>query len=174
MGTHHPETRLSSPALSSSPFYLLVVSMLVWASLFLLFVSSFLYLSLLNLSSLLALTCSEKCNTKPAARTNQVRPREAPSKKQQSATVPTTTKPTGGTSTPTKHKDAAPGAKKPTKTAGKTGPATQAKSNPRHTNATDRGLGKFSSLTFKPVECCRLPAWSNRFASLGEEKQSFH
>uniref|UniRef100_A0A3Q2ZH20 Phosphatase and actin regulator n=1 Tax=Kryptolebias marmoratus TaxID=37003 RepID=A0A3Q2ZH20_KRYMA len=88
---------------------------------------------------------TERCDTKPAARTNQVRPREAPAKKQQSATVPTTTKPTGGTTAPSKHKDGAPGAKKTAKTAAKTGPPTQAKANPRHTNTTGRGVAKSSN-----------------------------
>ncbi|XP_037829629.1 phosphatase and actin regulator 2 isoform X2 [Kryptolebias marmoratus] len=67
---------------------------------------------------------TERCDTKPAARTNQVRPREAPAKKQQSATVPTTTKPTGGTTAPTKSSN-------PKKTGGTTKTTPASLSTPR-------------------------------------------
>ncbi|KAF7220136.1 phosphatase and actin regulator 2 isoform X1 [Nothobranchius furzeri] len=87
-----------------------------------------------------------KCDAKPASRTNQVRSRDAPAKKQQGNTIPSATKPAGGTAaTVARHKDGAPGAKKTAKATGKTATSTQAKANPRHTNATSRGVAKSSN-----------------------------
>lgn len=109
--------------------------------------------------------CSESCVTKPPARTNQVRPRDAAAKKQQSAAAATATR--AGGATATRHKEGAPGAKKAAKTTGKAGASTQAKANPRHTNTTSRGVGKFSWRRLKPavplraaasLPVCR-PAW---------------
>ncbi|KAM4729329.1 phosphatase and actin regulator 2 [Anableps anableps] len=89
---------------------------------------------------------SERCVTKPPARTNQVRPRDAPAKKQQSTAVATAARAAGGTTTTaTRHKEGAPGAKKAAKTVGKTGTSTQVKANPRHTNTTSRGVAKSSN-----------------------------
>lgn len=73
-----------------------------------------------------------------------MRPRDVQAKKQQSATLPASSKPLGGTSATTKHKDAASGNKKTAKTTGKTVSSIQAKANPRSTNNTSRGIGKFS------------------------------
>ncbi|XP_008427425.1 phosphatase and actin regulator 2 isoform X2 [Poecilia reticulata] len=93
---------------------------------------------------------SERCVTKPPARTNQVRPRDAAAKKQQSAAAATTATRAGGATattatTATRHKEGAPGAKKAAKTTGKAGASTQAKANPRHTNTTSRGVAKSSN-----------------------------
>uniref|UniRef100_A0A096LX71 Phosphatase and actin regulator n=1 Tax=Poecilia formosa TaxID=48698 RepID=A0A096LX71_POEFO len=89
---------------------------------------------------------SERCVTKPPARTNQVRPRDAAAKKQQSAAAATAaTRAGGATATATRHKEGAPGAKKAAKTTGKAGASTQAKANPRHTNTTSRGVAKSSN-----------------------------
>lgn len=113
---------------------------------------------------LLPLICSERCDTKPLARGNQVRPRDAQAKKQQSATLPASSKPAGGTAATARHREGASGAKKTAKTTGKTGSSTQAKVNPRSTNNTIRGIGKFSELGLTPVclsmllPAC-LPAW---------------
>ncbi|XP_041865544.1 phosphatase and actin regulator 2 isoform X2 [Melanotaenia boesemani] len=87
---------------------------------------------------------TERCDTKPHARANQVRPREIQAKKQHSATLPTSTKSAGGSTAPARHKDAASGAKKTAKTTVKTGPSTQGKANQRHTNTTSRGIAKSS------------------------------
>ncbi|XP_044069263.1 phosphatase and actin regulator 2 isoform X2 [Siniperca chuatsi] len=87
---------------------------------------------------------TERCDTKPLARANQVRPREAQAKKQQSATLPTSSKPVGGTAATTRHRDGASGTKKTAKTTGKTGSSTQAKANPRSTNNTSHGIAKSS------------------------------
>ncbi|KAK5602786.1 hypothetical protein CRENBAI_026692 [Crenichthys baileyi] len=96
---------------------------------------------------------SERCVTKPPSRTNQVRPRDAPAKNQQSTAVPIASRAAGGTTTTnttttttgTRHKEGAPGAKKTAKTIGKNGTTTQAKANPRHTNTTSRGVAKSSN-----------------------------
>ncbi|XP_033469259.2 uncharacterized protein phactr2 isoform X2 [Epinephelus lanceolatus] len=88
---------------------------------------------------------TERCDTKPVTRAKQVRPRDAQAKKQQSATLPASSKPAGGTAAATKHRDGASGTKKTAKTTGKTGSSsTQAKSNPRSTNTTSRGTAKSS------------------------------
>ncbi|XP_027133205.1 phosphatase and actin regulator 2 isoform X1 [Larimichthys crocea] len=87
---------------------------------------------------------TERCDTKPPARANQARPRDVQAKKQQSATLPASSKPAGGTAGTTRHKDGAPGTKKTAKTTGKTGSSTQAKANPRGTNNTSRGIAKSS------------------------------
>lgn len=100
--------------------------------------------SLTYLSFLLGLICSERRDTKPLARANQVRPRDVQAKKQQSATLPASSKPAGGTAATTRHRDGASGTKKTNKATGKTGSSTQAKANPRNTNNTSRGIGKFS------------------------------
>ncbi|XP_071336317.1 phosphatase and actin regulator 2 isoform X2 [Trachinotus anak] len=86
----------------------------------------------------------ERCDTKPLARANQVRPRDVQSKKQQSATLPASSKPAGGTAAASRHREGAVGTKKTTKTTGKTGSSTQAKANPRSTNTTSRGIAKSS------------------------------
>lgn len=115
------------------------------------FVQMFAQMCIFNLAfspcltcNLLPLICSEKRDTKPVARTNQVRPRDAQAKKHQSATLPASSKPAGGTASATRHKDGASGAKKTAKTTGKTGSSAQAKANPRSTNNTSHGTGKFS------------------------------
>ncbi|KAI3363348.1 hypothetical protein L3Q82_011973, partial [Scortum barcoo] len=87
---------------------------------------------------------TERCDTKPNARANQVRPHEPQAKKQQSATPPTSSKPAGGAAAATRHRDGAAGTKKTTKTTGKAGSSTQAKANPRSTNNTGRGTAKSS------------------------------
>ncbi|XP_031164165.1 phosphatase and actin regulator 2 isoform X1 [Sander lucioperca] len=87
---------------------------------------------------------TERCDTKSLARAKQVRPRDVQAKKQQSATLPASSKPLGGTSATTKHKDAASGNKKTAKTTGKTVSSIQAKANPRSTNNTSRGIAKSS------------------------------
>lgn len=111
-------------------------------------------------SFLLALICSEKGDTKPIARANQVRPCEPQAKKQQSATLPTSSKPVAVTAATTRHRDGAAATKKTTKTTGKAGSSTQAKANPRNTNNTSRGTGKLGKLGLKTVclPTC-LPAW---------------
>ncbi|KAM4599043.1 phosphatase and actin regulator 2 isoform 2-T2 [Fundulus diaphanus] len=92
---------------------------------------------------------SEKSVTKPPGRTNQVRPRDAPAKKQQTTAVATAGRAAGGTATATtaatKHKEGASGAKKTAKATGKTATSTQAKANPRHTNTAGRGVAKSSN-----------------------------
>lgn len=117
--------------------------------------------SLFNLSipyfpSLLPLICSERCDTKPLARANQARPRDAQAKKQQSATLPASSKSAGGIATATRHRDGASGTKKTAKSTGKTGNASQAKANPRSTNNTSHGTGKFSLVGLKPI-CLSTP-----------------
>ncbi|XP_072246870.1 phosphatase and actin regulator 2 isoform X2 [Leuresthes tenuis] len=87
---------------------------------------------------------TERPDAKPTARANQVRPRDIQAKKQQSSPLPTSTKTAGGTTTTTRHKDGASGAKKTAKTTVKAGPSTQAKTNPRHANTTSRGTAKSS------------------------------
>ncbi|KAM9344533.1 phosphatase and actin regulator 2 [Symphorus nematophorus] len=87
---------------------------------------------------------AERSDTKPTARTNQVRPRDTQAKKQQIATLPTSSKTAGGTAAITRHRDTASGTKKTAKTTGKTGSSTQAKANPRSTNNTSRGIAKSS------------------------------
>ncbi|XP_068423461.1 phosphatase and actin regulator 2 isoform X2 [Clinocottus analis] len=87
---------------------------------------------------------TERCDTKPLARAKQVRPRDGQAKKQQSPTLPSSSKPAGGTAATTKHRDGASGTKKAAKTAGKAGSSAQAKANPRSTNNTSRGIAKSS------------------------------
>ncbi|XP_070772319.1 phosphatase and actin regulator 2 isoform X2 [Enoplosus armatus] len=87
---------------------------------------------------------TERCDTKPLTRANQLRPRDTQAKKQQSATLPASSKPVGGTAATTRHRDGASGTKKTAKTTGKTGSSTQAKANPRSTNNTSRGIAKSS------------------------------
>ncbi|XP_068575856.1 phosphatase and actin regulator 2 isoform X2 [Cebidichthys violaceus] len=87
---------------------------------------------------------TERCDTKPLARAKQVRPRDVQAKKQQSPTLPSSSKPAGGTAATTKQRDGASGTKKTAKTTGKTGSSTQAKANPRSTNNTSRGIAKSS------------------------------
>ncbi|XP_061600776.1 phosphatase and actin regulator 2 isoform X2 [Cololabis saira] len=84
---------------------------------------------------------TEKSGTKPPAR---ARPRDSQGKKQQSATLPASNKPAGGSATTTRHKDGASGAKKTTKTTVKTGSSQTAKANARHTNTASRGTAKSS------------------------------
>ncbi|KAM6922217.1 phosphatase and actin regulator 2 isoform 1-T1 [Lycodopsis pacificus] len=87
---------------------------------------------------------TERCDTKPLARAKQVRPRDVQAKKQQSPTLPSSSKPAAGTAATTKQRDGASGAKKTAKTTGKTGSSTQAKASPRSTNNTSRGIAKSS------------------------------
>ncbi|XP_056251255.1 phosphatase and actin regulator 2 isoform X3 [Seriola aureovittata] len=87
---------------------------------------------------------TERCDTKPLARANQVRPRDVQSKKQQSATLPASSKPAGGTAGTSRHREGTLATKKTTKTTGKAGSSTQAKANPRSTNTTSRGIAKSS------------------------------
>lgn len=88
----------------------------------------------------------ERCDTKSVARVNQVRPRDVQAKKQPSATLPASSKPAGGTAVATRHRDTASGTKKASKPTGKAGSSSQVKANPRNTNNTSRGNGKFSLL----------------------------
>ncbi|XP_069549051.1 phosphatase and actin regulator 2 isoform X2 [Brachyistius frenatus] len=85
---------------------------------------------------------TERCDTKPVTRANQVRLRDAQAKKQQSATPPASSKTAGGTTATARHKDGASGTKKTAKATVKTGSSTQAKANPRSTNNTSRGTAK--------------------------------
>ncbi|KAF3708081.1 Phosphatase and actin regulator 2 [Channa argus] len=87
---------------------------------------------------------TERCDTKPLARANQVRPRDVQAKKQQSATLPASSKPGSGTAATTKHRDGASGTKKTAKTTGKAGSSAQAKANPRSANNTSHGTAKSS------------------------------
>nr|XP_020460285.1 phosphatase and actin regulator 2 isoform X5 [Monopterus albus] len=86
----------------------------------------------------------ERCDTKPLAQANQVRPQDVQAKKQQSATLPTSSKAAGGTAVTTRHRDGASGTKKTAKTTGKAGSSTQAKANPRSTNNASHGTAKSS------------------------------
>ncbi|XP_029962721.1 phosphatase and actin regulator 2 isoform X2 [Salarias fasciatus] len=86
----------------------------------------------------------ERRDTKPAARTNQVRPREGQAKKLQSSTLPASSKAAGGAAAAPRHKDGASGTKKTAKTTPKTGSSSQPKANPRSTNSTSRGTAKSS------------------------------
>lgn len=88
--------------------------------------------------------CSEKRDTKPLPRVNPVRLRDTQAKKQPSATLPASSKPAGGTAATTRHREGVTGTKKTTKTTGKAGSSAQSKANPRGTNTTGRGTGKFS------------------------------
>ncbi|XP_051815452.1 LOW QUALITY PROTEIN: phosphatase and actin regulator 2 [Acanthochromis polyacanthus] len=90
---------------------------------------------------------TETCDTKPTARATQVRHRDAQAKKQQSATLPSSSKPAGGSAATTRHKDGATGTKKTAKTTAKTGSATQTKANPRSANTISRGTAKYSKKT---------------------------
>lgn len=94
------------------------------------------------LSFLLPLVRSERTNTKPIIRSNQVCSRDAPPKKQLTASQPAPSKPSGAGTV--RHRDAPTGAKKMTKSTGKAGSSTQSKANTRNTNNTNRGTGKFS------------------------------
>lgn len=88
---------------------------------------------------------SERPNTKPVARTNQARLREAQVKKQQSAPLPASSKPAGGTAAAVRHRDGATGTKKASKAAagaGKATTSTQAKTNPRGAYNSSRVIGK--------------------------------
>ncbi|XP_059214797.1 phosphatase and actin regulator 2 isoform X1 [Centropristis striata] len=87
---------------------------------------------------------SERSETKSLARGKQVRPRDAQAKKQQSATLPASSKAASNAAATTKHRDGASGTKKTAKTTGKTGSSTQAKANLRSTNNTSRGIVKSS------------------------------
>nr|XP_020460253.1 phosphatase and actin regulator 2 isoform X1 [Monopterus albus] len=87
---------------------------------------------------------TERCDTKPLAQANQVRPQDVQAKKQQSATLPTSSKAAGGTAVTTRHRDGASGTKKTAKTTGKAGSSTQAKANPRSTNNASHGTAKSS------------------------------
>ncbi|XP_071399637.1 phosphatase and actin regulator 2 [Centroberyx affinis] len=87
---------------------------------------------------------TERRDTKPLPRANQVRPREAQAKKQNSAAVPASSKPVGGTTGTARHRDGVSGVKKTAKTAGKPGSTTQAKANPRNTNNASRATAKSS------------------------------
>lgn len=94
------------------------------------------------LSFLLPLTCSERCDTKPLTRSNQVRPRDAQTKKQLTAAQPASSKSAGSSAGTARHREAPTGAKKTAKTTVKA--ASQTKANPRNNNNTNRGNGKFS------------------------------
>ncbi|KAM8738557.1 phosphatase and actin regulator 2 isoform 2-T2 [Acanthopagrus schlegelii] len=87
---------------------------------------------------------TERSDTKPLARGNQVRPRDAQAKKQQSATLPASSKTAGGTAPTTRHREGASGTKKTAKTTGKTGSSTQTKTYARSTNTISRGAAKSS------------------------------
>ncbi|KAM9726675.1 phosphatase and actin regulator 2 isoform 1-T1 [Menidia menidia] len=89
---------------------------------------------------------TDRCDkpTKPTSRANQVRPRDTQDKKQQSSSLPASTKTAGGTTTTTRHKDGASGAKNTSKSTGKASSSTQAKAHSRHTNTTSRGTAKSS------------------------------
>ncbi|KAF7649218.1 hypothetical protein LDENG_00144940 [Lucifuga dentata] len=91
---------------------------------------------------------TEKCDTtKPLPRANletKPRPRDVQAKKQHSAAPPASSKPVGGTTGTTRHRDGASGVKKTVKTTGKSGTTTQAKANPRNTNNASRGTAKSS------------------------------
>lgn len=88
----------------------------------------------------------ERCDTKSLPRVIQARPRDVQAKKQPTATLPTSSKPAGGTALATRHRDTASGTKKTSKPTGKAGSSSQVKANPRNTNNTNRGNGKFSSV----------------------------
>lgn len=94
------------------------------------------------LSFVLPMAHSERTNPKPVTRSNQVRSRDAPPKKQHTASQPASSK-TSGAGT-VRHREAPTGAKKTTKSTGKAGSSTQTKANTRNTNNTNRGTGKFS------------------------------
>lgn len=96
------------------------------------------------LSFLLLLTCSERCDTKPLTRANQVRPRDPQAKKQHTATQPASSKAAGSTAGTARNKEGSTGTKKTAKTTGKAGLSTQTKANPRNNNNINRGTGKFS------------------------------
>uniref|UniRef100_UPI0037E7029E phosphatase and actin regulator 2 n=1 Tax=Semicossyphus pulcher TaxID=241346 RepID=UPI0037E7029E len=84
-------------------------------------------------------------DTKPLPRANQARLRDAQAKKQQSATLPASSKPASGTAATTRHREGgAAGTKKTAKTTGKAGSSTQAKANTRSTNTVSRGTVKSS------------------------------
>nr|XP_019952112.1 PREDICTED: phosphatase and actin regulator 2 isoform X1 [Paralichthys olivaceus] len=87
---------------------------------------------------------TERRDTKPLARANQVRPHDVQAKKTHGATLPASSKPAGGTAATTRHREGAPGTKKTTKTTGKTGSNTQTKANLRGTNNTGRVIAKSS------------------------------
>ncbi|XP_040905474.1 phosphatase and actin regulator 2 isoform X2 [Toxotes jaculatrix] len=87
---------------------------------------------------------TERCDTKPVTRANQVRPRDVQAKKQQSATLPASSKSAGGTSATTRHREGPTRTKKTTKPTDKTGSSTQTKANPQSTNNTSRGTAKSS------------------------------
>ncbi|KAL6102061.1 phactr2 [Pungitius sinensis] len=89
---------------------------------------------------------TERCDAKPAARAKQAQPRDVQAKKTQSPSLPASSKPAGGSASTAKHREGASGTKKTAKAAGKTGPSTQAKANPRSTNNTSRGVAKTSHL----------------------------
>ncbi|XP_024916706.1 phosphatase and actin regulator 2 [Cynoglossus semilaevis] len=99
----------------------------------------------------------DKSDTKSPARTNQVRPPEAQAKKAQSATVPASSKPSGGAGATNRHRDGASGTKKTTKSTCKTGSAsTQPKANPRGANNTSRVTGKLA-LPVDTAACVLTP-----------------
>ncbi|XP_075870219.1 phosphatase and actin regulator 2 isoform X4 [Nelusetta ayraudi] len=85
---------------------------------------------------------TERPDTKPVARTNQVRPREAQAKKQQSATLPASSKPAGGTGATVRHRDGATGTKKASKAASKAATSAQAKASPRGAYNSSRVIAK--------------------------------
>ncbi|KAM3863096.1 phosphatase and actin regulator 2 [Diretmus argenteus] len=87
---------------------------------------------------------TERCDTNALPRASQVRPRELQAKKTPGAAAPASSKPIGGTSGTTRHRDGASAVKKSAKTTGKSGSATQAKANPRNTNNINRGTAKSS------------------------------
>uniref|UniRef100_A0A8D3B9W3 Phosphatase and actin regulator n=1 Tax=Scophthalmus maximus TaxID=52904 RepID=A0A8D3B9W3_SCOMX len=88
---------------------------------------------------------TERRDTKPLTRAKQVRPQDAQAKKLQSATLPASSKPAGGSATATRHREVAPGTKKTTKTTCKAGSSTQPKTNLRGTNTTSRVIAKSSN-----------------------------
>lgn len=97
-----------------------------------------------------------------------MRPRDAQAKKQQSATLPASSKTAGGTAPTTRHREGASGTKKTAKTTGKTGSSTQTKTYARSTNTISRGAGKFSCVDGLP---CLPPCMENVLVSLFEWKE---
>ncbi|XP_061692175.1 phosphatase and actin regulator 2 isoform X1 [Syngnathoides biaculeatus] len=87
----------------------------------------------------------EKTDNKPVPRAGQAHPREAQVRKQQSGTLPASSKPAGGATSVGRHsRDASLGAKKTAKAPGKLGAVAQAKTNPRSSNNSTRVIAKSS------------------------------
>ncbi|XP_068183971.1 phosphatase and actin regulator 2 [Antennarius striatus] len=108
---------------------------------------------------------TEKCDIKSPSPENQVRPRDIQTKKAQSATLPASSKSTGGAAATTRHRDAVSGAKKATKTTGKTSSSPQAKASPRGANNTSRGIAKSSHQKKTGGTTKNIPASSSNLRS---------